>query len=1037
MAAAAASRRAKGLKMVMRLVFQLLWLFSFYSSPRKAFHIFPADVGKAGTVHVNGAEVGVPRSNTRLELSRKIPYNDEVEVMGVRLRSQFDGEKGSRSGDSIRGRGQLPEVGEELLSIRRSRSRSRARFRSRSRCRSRSGSRSMASGLSPDGLRRVDSGEDNSRHVVSLADVNEPHAPRQAIDNNVRCFGRSRFRSRFRSRARSRSRSASRSGSRSMASGLSPDGSRRVDSGEGNFRHVVSSADVNEPHAPRQAIDDNVRRFGCESGRTLQCGVDSIPAKTSARKEERKRRIGRSSSFRHVASKASAGARERRPSYGGQKLRWDEHVASKASHAHRRVDFDHSRLADVRAMPKQIGAQRMTTRTDMAENNNDSTSVFIRKGSIDEDDGGGRLERDQFERSDGDRPKKKKTTRTKERKRKRSWMTTTNGAAMADTSDEDGDVDDGMVAAFIQRRKQAMAEMQKTVMNAKEEVLQLPAQQPLDLASHPATLIQNQIEASSTFLLGTAAGASALQRLLALTIPFDQQQSLARLESSASFHSAIADIPFSQLANRARTASVGDSRRVGVAMAFEKVAMTSEESLYKRPSAFGSQDVVSVKRSSSRSRGIMPGSRFGRSLLQAVSSSSSGSGSIAPSASGLCPPTAVTSSLHDFECMSDIGPGVSFHWSMPAVVPLDERQDQVRPDQIARMAFQVERTVFWLAVGWSPNGQMAGDCVIYVADTKSVQPCSIVAKSRDGIVHSQNFEVLDWSVEETTGVTTLRFGRRFGDGDVKLSPTGPNRMIWAHSEDGASDFQSHGSYAGSFRVDFNTGSVNGISTVNAGERPDDVNINLFVVHGCLMWAAFAVIFPLGVFLARYGKRLTAAWLQVHVTFQLVACIVSTISAILAMATFHALNGLHGRLGLVVMVCVWVQPVVGMARPDVGTVLRLPWHILHWGFGTAAVFLGVVNVFFGINALASRTQVKIPTIWTIIFAVQIGFFFFMYLFLREWRYMRRQIEPPPPQAPTSTSSSSSSEHPKPEGEEPPAITVVDFQTHPESEQFEIA
>lgn len=44
-------------------------------------------------------------------------------------------------------------------------------------------------------------------------------------------------------------------------------------------------------------------------------------------------------------------------------------------------------------------------------------------------------------------------------------------------------------------------------------------------------------------------------------------------------------------------------------------------------------------------------------------------------------------------------------------------------------------------------------------------------------------------------------------------------------------------------------------------------IGWFKLHGWLMWGAFAVCFPFGVFVARFGQNYLSQWLNAHIFFQ--------------------------------------------------------------------------------------------------------------------------------------------------------------------------
>ncbi|WVY92423.1 hypothetical protein V8G54_031511 [Vigna mungo] len=68
--------------------------------------------------------------------------------------------------------------------------------------------------------------------------------------------------------------------------------------------------------------------------------------------------------------------------------------------------------------------------------------------------------------------------------------------------------------------------------------------------------------------------------------------------------------------------------------------------------------------------------------------------------------------------------------------------------------------------------------------------------------------------------------------------------------------------------------------------------------------------------------------------------------------------------------------------------RSVWFFAHWILGTAVTFLGVLNVYLGLEAYHQKTSKGIK-IWNILFTVEIALVVFFYLFQEKWVYIQNQ------------------------------------------------
>lgn len=67
--------------------------------------------------------------------------------------------------------------------------------------------------------------------------------------------------------------------------------------------------------------------------------------------------------------------------------------------------------------------------------------------------------------------------------------------------------------------------------------------------------------------------------------------------------------------------------------------------------------------------------------------------------------------------------------------------------------------------------------------------------------------------------------------------------------------------------------------------------------------------------------------------------------------------------------------------------RSIWYIFHWLQGITVSFLGVINIYTGLQAYHGKTS-KSVRIWTIIFTAKISAMIFLYLLQEKKNYMQK-------------------------------------------------
>ena len=126
---------------------------------------------------------------------------------------------------------------------------------------------------------------------------------------------------------------------------------------------------------------------------------------------------------------------------------------------------------------------------------------------------------------------------------------------------------------------------------------------------------------------------------------------------------------------------------------------------------------------------------------------------------------------------------------------------------------------------------------------------------------------------------------------------------------------------------------------------------LRLLHAALMALAWLVAAPAGALAARYFKHLGALWFDAHRLLQGVTVGATLFGGAIALGILHPRLsglGLHGKLGVLVLLLTCAQPVNAVFRPaKTAGKPRVAWKQLHAGLGWAAVVLGAFNCVVGV------------------------------------------------------------------------------------------
>lgn len=132
---------------------------------------------------------------------------------------------------------------------------------------------------------------------------------------------------------------------------------------------------------------------------------------------------------------------------------------------------------------------------------------------------------------------------------------------------------------------------------------------------------------------------------------------------------------------------------------------------------------------------------------------------------------------------------------------------------------------------------------------------------------------------------------------------------------------------------------------------------LRLLHAALMGVAWLVAAPAGAIVARYFKHLGALWFDAHRLLQGVTVGASLFGGAIALGILHPYLsnlGLHGKLGILVLLLTCAQPVNAYFRPaKTAGQPRVAWKQLHAGLGWATVAGGAFNCFVGVNEMVEK------------------------------------------------------------------------------------
>jgi hypothetical protein len=207
----------------------------------------------------------------------------------------------------------------------------------------------------------------------------------------------------------------------------------------------------------------------------------------------------------------------------------------------------------------------------------------------------------------------------------------------------------------------------------------------------------------------------------------------------------------------------------------------------------------------------------------------------------------------------DLGKGMTFYWA-----PITTSSTY--------LDFAITApTTGWVGIGFSRNDnfQMKGSDAYIGYVTPGNPPSAFLSgfilakKTIDGILATPNFPFISAATSQVGGITTLKIRRALGIGLNPIVPTGNGQMnamiIASYCADTTGVNYKH-----DVRIDYGR-YVNLVT--GQYQIAYRYAVPIKVAHGVLMGTAYAILFPLGLMVARYGKSPSGTWFKIHFFLQ--------------------------------------------------------------------------------------------------------------------------------------------------------------------------
>lgn len=312
-------------------------------------------------------------------------------------------------------------------------------------------------------------------------------------------------------------------------------------------------------------------------------------------------------------------------------------------------------------------------------------------------------------------------------------------------------------------------------------------------------------------------------------------------------------------------------------------------------------------------------------------------------------PTTETSAPTGSPTVAETVAGIGESGSLTVASDLLTIQYEALDSTLASYRFTVEyEGEGWVSIGFHTEEHMVGtDAVLFHPSDSLLTDRHITSKSTSGVALDSSQDLLDKQMGQNATHTWFSFTRQTeasDEDDISLSDA--VYLVWAV---GSSNTFAYHSMRG-FSV------LNGDPTLHSTESSTTWPTWAYA-HGALMFAAWIVLIPSGIFSSVFLRPLGPLWFKIHRTCQTLGVIVSIVGFLFAATnmTGDMFTEPHHNIGLVVVIVSVYQLIHALVRPHVPdnsekSTQRKLWEIIHRLTALALLVLAVVNIESGLGMI---------------------------------------------------------------------------------------
>eukprot|EP00250_Pteridium_aquilinum_P008314 c17844_g1_i1 orf=142-1308(+) len=257
----------------------------------------------------------------------------------------------------------------------------------------------------------------------------------------------------------------------------------------------------------------------------------------------------------------------------------------------------------------------------------------------------------------------------------------------------------------------------------------------------------------------------------------------------------------------------------------------------------------------------------------------------------------------------------------------------------------------WFSMGFSPTGAMIGSSALvgymsFEGGDGVFNQYYLAGKTSNKVFVRQG----NLTVVPKSGVVTLQNQTMYMafQLDINELSAASSKVIYAYAFNGITP-NSSGYIAGPHQatfgmsLDFTTGSSSSTS------NPTEI---LRKSHGVVNIFAWAILVPVGAFIARYLRQRESLWFSLHVGFQITGYVLGITGVALGIKLTQELPTAHWKhhriVGVFVLFLATLQMLAICARPNKDSKLRNLWSWYHFIVGRFVLLLAAVNIVIGLK-----------------------------------------------------------------------------------------